>query len=270
LEIKMRKYVLLASVALAVVLAGGMYASAQMRGHGSAGGGMQEQAGSGGMHRGGMGHGTMGRGMQGRMGRGGHMGGHGESTGAGGHGMGHGRGMGPGHGGSGHGSPGMRGMMGGSATAPEMQELHAMFVNHDRIKRSVTNLPNGIRTVTESDDPELTKIIVSHVAGMLRRVDEGRNPRLPIQSPHLEVIFRNKDKIKTSVEHTPTGIAVTQTSDDAETVVALQKHAADVDDLVRRGMAAAHETMMRNTGQTIDDHATDHGGPGHGRGGRAR
>jgi hypothetical protein len=212
-----------------------------------------------------MGRGMMGHGMQGRMGHGGgHMGGHSGSMGAGGHGMGHGRGMGRGRGGAEHGMG--PGMMGGSATPSEMQELHAMFVNHDRIKRSVTNLPNGIRTLTESEDPELTKIIVSHVAGMLRRVEEGRNPRLPIQSPHLEVIFRNKDKIKTNVEPTPTGVAVTQTSDDAETVMALQKHAADVDDLVRRGMVAAHETMMRNTGHAMGDHATDHGGPGHGRG----
>jgi hypothetical protein len=182
--------------------------------------------------------------------------------------MGHGMGMQHGHamdhgpmgmgrgGGMGPGMMGMMGMMGGSATASEMQELHAMFVNHDRIRRTVTNLPNGIRTVTESDDPEITRILVSHVAGMLKRVEEGRNPRLPMQSPQLEVIFRNKDKIKTSVEPTTKGIVVTQTSQDAETVTALQKHAADVNDLVQRGMAAAHETMMRNMAArgTAHDH----------------
>lgn len=191
-------------------------------------------------------------------------------------GMGHG--MGPGMRGMGSGSgmamgPGMRGMMGGTATATEMGELHSMFVDHDRIKRSVTNLPNGIRTVTESDDPEMTKVVLSHVAGMLKRVEEGRNPGLPMQSPHLEVIFRNKDKIKTAVESTTKGVVVTQTSDDPETVTALQKHAADVTDLVRRGMAAAHESMMRNMaarmgGAAPHDHGTgraDGDGAGHDR-----
>jgi hypothetical protein len=180
-----------------------------------------------------------------------------------GHGFGPGRmGMGPGMMmGMGRGmAPGMMGMRGGSASATEMRELHEMFVDHDKIKRSVTNLPNGIRTLTESDDPEMTRILVSHVAGMIKRVEEGRNPRLPMQSPQLEIIFRNKDKIKTSFEPTAKGIAVTQTSDDAETVTALQKHAADVNDLVRRGMEAAHETMMRNMGGAMSDHgAMDHG-----------
>ncbi len=156
----------------------------------------------------------------------------------------------------------MMGMRGGSASATEMQELHEMLVNNDKIKRSVTNLPNGIRTLTESDDPEMTRILVSHVAGMIKRVEEGRNPRLPMQSPQLEIIFRNKDKIKTSFEPTAKGISVTQTSEDAETVTALQKHAADVNDLVRRGMVAAHETMTRNMGGAMGDHEAMHDGPG--------
>ena len=172
-----------------------------------------------------------------------------------GHGMGHGggHGMGMRHGSGGGmgmrpgGGGGMMGMMaGGSATPDEMGELHAMFVNHDRIRRSVTNLPNGIRTLTESDDPELAKVLISHVAGMIKRVDEGRDPQLPMQSPALGPIFRHRDKIKTDLDVTDKGITVTQTSDDPAVVEALQRHAADVSDLVERGMVAAHETMMRN------------------------
>ncbi len=168
----------------------------------------------------------------------------------------HGHGFGPGRMGMGPGT--MMGMHGGSASSTEMQELHRMFVDHTMIKRSVTNLPNGIKTLTESDDPEMTRILVSHVAGMIKRVEEGRNPGLPMQSPQLEIIFRKKDKIKTSLEPTPKGIEVTQTSDDAETVTALQKHAADVSDSVQRGMQAAHDTMRRNMGGAMGDHMMDH------------
>lgn len=172
--------------------------------------------------------------------------------------MGHGMGMGSGM---------MMGMMAGSATSGEMQELHAMLVGHERIKRTVTNLPNGIRTVTESDDAGLAATLASHVSGMMKRVEESRDPRLPMQSPTLQVIFRNKDKIKTSFEATAKGIAVTQTSDDAKTVAALQKHAGEVSDLVTRGMAAAHETMMKNMAAMHDGEAQhDHGsnsGAGH-------
>jgi hypothetical protein len=150
--------------------------------------------------------------------------------------------------GFGHGPMGM-GMMGmghGTATMSERGEIHEMFMDHDKIRRAVTNLPNGIRTVTESDDPELAATIVSHVIGMHERVKEGRDPKLPIQSPTLQIIFRNKDKIMTTHEATAKGIVVVQTSSDPETAAALQKHAGEVSDLVKRGMAAAHENMMRN------------------------
>lgn len=175
-------------------------------------------------------------------------------------GMGHNMMQGHGAGMRGHG-PGRMGMMGmmgmgrGTATMTERSEIHDMLMEHDSIKRTVTNLPNGIRTVTESDDPALAATIVSHVVGMRERVKEGRDPKLPIQSPTLQIIFRNKDKITTTHEATAKGIVVVQTSSDPETVAALQKHAREVSDLVKRGMAAAHENMMRNRGGSAGAHA---------------
>jgi hypothetical protein len=205
---KKRTLVMGGIAAAATLLAGG-WAFAQSTGHGTSG-----------MHGMGM-QGEMGPAMRGQMGRGMHG-----RMGAGGMGM-----MGMGH---------------GSATPTEMDEIHGMLLNHDRIKRTVTNLSNGIRTVTVSDDPEIAATIASHVAAMGKRVKEGRDPDLPIQSPTLKIIFKNRDKITTTYESTPKGIVVVQTSDDAETVAALQKHAAEVTDLANRGMVAAHETMMKN------------------------
>ena len=165
----------------------------------------------------------------------------------------HGPGFGPGRMGMGMMGRGMMGM-GGSATMTERHEIRDMFMAHERIKRTVINLPDGIRTVTESDDPDLAATLASHVAGMLQRVQDGRDPKLPIQSPTLEIIFRNKDKITTSVEATEKGVAVVQTSVDAETVRALQKHAAEVSDLAKRGMIAVHEGMMQRQGMTGHQH----------------
>src|SRR4051794_19345799 len=65
--------------------------------------------------------------------------------------------MGPGM--RGRAGPGMMamgpGMMGGNATAGEHRDIRDLFFNHDDIKRTVTNLPDGIRTVTGSDDPQI-------------------------------------------------------------------------------------------------------------------
>ena len=143
---------------------------------------------------------------------------------------------------------GMMGMAHDEATMSQLQVIHTMLVNHDRITRTVTNLPNGIRTVTESNDPALAAQIKQHVADMGRRVSAGDDPGLPIESEALHAIFRDKDKIRTSYETTANGVAVVQTSDDAKTVAALQSHAAEVTDLVHGGMAALQTAMMKNHG----------------------
>jgi len=150
------------------------------------------------------------------------------------------------HGGGAQGmGQGMMPMLSGhDTTAAESRELFEMFANFEAITRTVTNLHDGIRTVTESDDPALAATIVSHVTGMINRVDENRDPKLTIQSPTLDVLFRNRDLIQTTLEPTAKGIVVIQTSTDAETVAALQQHATEVTDMANRGMAALHDSMM--------------------------
>jgi hypothetical protein len=164
-----------------------------------------------------------------------------------GHGFGppfmHHRGMGPMGAGMG---PGMTGMGRDAATMAQLRVIHELLANHDRIRRTVTNLPDGIRTVTESDDPKIAEWIKTHAADMGRRVATGDDPGLPIESPALHAIFRDKDKIRTTVETTEKGVIVVQISDDAKTVADLQKHAAEVTDLVQGGMSAVHTAMMRN------------------------
>ena len=141
---------------------------------------------------------------------------------------------------------GIMGMRHDSATMAQMRVIHELVVNHDRIERTVTDLPNGIRTVTTSTDPVLARLIKDHVLTMDQRVSRGDDPGLPMESDALRAIFRGKDKIHTVTDTTATGIIVVQTSSDSSIVAALQQHAAEVTDLVRRGMPAMHEAMMTN------------------------
>jgi hypothetical protein len=141
---------------------------------------------------------------------------------------------------------GMMGMARDSATRAQMGVIHELVLNHARITRTVTNLPDGIRTVTESDDPRIAKRIKEHVSTMNERVVAGDDPGLPVESDALHTLFRNKDKIRTHTDTTAKGILVVQTSTDSVTVAALQQHASEVSDLVRGGMAAMHEAMMKN------------------------
>jgi len=129
---------------------------------------------------------------------------------------------------------------GDASFADDMQLVHAMLLGNTKIKRTVENLPDGIRTVTESDDPAIARAIKAHVASMEKRLSEGRIFNL--FSPTLPVLFENKDKIKTVVETTGKGAIVTQTTADANVASALQAHAQEVSELAREGMVA----MMRN------------------------
>lgn len=139
----------------------------------------------------------------------------------------------------------MPGLRGEDATPQESQELAVMFRNFRTMKREVENLPNGIRTRTFSSDPKVMEVLVSHVVGMIDRVEEGRDPKIFIQSPTLDIFFERRQTITTDIDIRDDGIVVTQTSTDPEVVKALQVHAVEVSDMAARGMHAVHQMMMK-------------------------
>jgi hypothetical protein len=140
----------------------------------------------------------------------------------------------------------MGGMMGGgdSTSSAIMSVVHELMTNHDKLRRTVTNLPNGIRTLTESDDPVMAQQIKKHVAATGEFVAKGVDPKLPMSTPALHGVLINCKKIARQTELTAKGVLVTETSTDSATVALMQAHAAEVTDLVNRGMAAMHEKMM--------------------------
>ena len=147
--------------------------------------------------------------------------------------------------GMGHDEVNMPGLRGKDATPEESAELAVMFRNFEKLDRSVTNLANGIRTVTGSKDEHVMLALSSHVMGMIDRVEMGRDAQIIIQSPTLDVFFARGDKITTEIDVTDEGIVVTQTSDDPVVVEALHVHAAEVSEMAARGMQAVHEMMMK-------------------------
>jgi len=140
----------------------------------------------------------------------------------------------------------MPGLQGKDTTELEVNDLKNIFINHKKIERNVTNIPNGIKTVTLSTNPEVRQSIVNHVSMMVTRMQENKNPEVIIQSPTLTELFKHYDKIETEIELTDTGVQIIQTSQDPEVVSLLQKHAAEISDMVERGMQAVHDRMMRS------------------------
>jgi hypothetical protein len=155
-------------------------------------------------------------------------------------GRGRGRGMGAGRGpGGGRGLGAGRGMGTDAAMRIDQDVFHYLLERHERIRREVKNLDNGVETITESDDEAVSSMIQEHVAAMHERVKTGRGLRF--WDELFVAIFKNHDKIKMVVENTEHGVKVTETSDDAYTVKLIQAHAVVVSKFVKRGFDEAHE-----------------------------
>jgi len=150
--------------------------------------------------------------------------------------------------GTGHDEVNMPGLKGANATQAESAELAVMFRGFQTLSRTVTDLPSGIRTVTKSSDPVVMESLVSHVTGMIGRVENLDDPKIVIQSPTLDIFFVRGKGITSDIDVTDEGIVVVQTSDDPEVVKALQVHAGEVSAMAERGMQAVHEMMMKRAG----------------------
>ena len=131
------------------------------------------------------------------------------------------------------------GMMGGGHMA-DMLLIHQLLASRDHIQRSVTMRPDGVETVTESDDPELAGVIQAHVAAMYARVAEGR----PIhqRDPLFREIFRHAADIRFSHEVTPRGVKVVETSSSPYVIKLIQAHASVLNLFIKNG----HSEVMKN------------------------
>jgi hypothetical protein len=150
-----------------------------------------------------------------------------------------GHGMGPGSG-PGMGGPGAGPGMGPGGHGGDMMSIHYLFAHRDQIHRAVTKISGGVRTTTESDDPDVVAQLREHVRAMYARLKDHR----PINThdPLFAALFKNADKIDVRVEDTPKGLTVTETSTDPEVVTLIRRHADVVSLFLANGM---HE-MMRS------------------------
>ena len=146
-----------------------------------------------------------------------------------------GGGMGSGMGG------GRRGGMAMDATAQaDMQVFHQLIENRAKISRTVTPRPDGVESLTESDDPAVTKLIQTHVAAMAARVKEARP--IHLRDALFAEVFKHADRIAMQIEETPRGLRVVETSTDGYAVKLIQAHA----EVISLFLANGHAEVMKN------------------------
>jgi hypothetical protein len=122
----------------------------------------------------------------------------------------------------------------------DMETFHFLLQHRDGIARKVTKLPNGIETLTESNDAAVTAKLHEHVEAMDSRLKERRP--IHMRDPLFREIFRNAEKVQMTVERTDKGLKVTETSQDPYVVRLIQAHA----DVLNQFLAKGHEEVRQN------------------------
>jgi hypothetical protein len=126
------------------------------------------------------------------------------------------------------------GMGHGGGHGADMRGIHFLFAHRNSIVRTVTEIPGGVRTLTEADDPAVTAQLQQHVEAMSARLKEGRP--INARDPLFAALFRNADKIDVQIEKTTKGLRVTETSADPDVVTLIRRHAAVVGAFIANGM----------------------------------
>lgn len=131
-------------------------------------------------------------------------------------------------------SPGREGI--GQAQAV----FHELLGAHERITRTIEDLPDGVRTTTTSDDPQVAALIRLHVRQMYARFGAG----MPVRrwDPLFAELVARYRSIDMVYQDVPGGITVTQTSEDPQVVLLIRQHAhRAVSEFVARGFDRAGE-----------------------------
>jgi uncharacterized protein len=138
-------------------------------------------------------------------------------------------------------SPGCGGgMMHGGEHQTDMQVLHYLFAHRNEIRRTVRSIDGGVETLTESDNPDVSAQIRTHVEAMYNRMKEGRP--IHARDPLFAELFRKADRIVMTTEPTPEGLRVRETSSDPYVADLIRRHAEVVTAFLKNG----HVEMMRN------------------------
>ncbi len=121
----------------------------------------------------------------------------------------------------------------------DQEVFHTLLRYHDQIQREVTNLPNGIRSLTTSNNPEIVNLLHDHVPAMHRRLEE--NFGLRFWDPAFPEIFAQREKVRMEVTLVPTGVLVEETSEDPNVVKLIQAHGMIVSLFVQKGFEQAQQ-----------------------------
>jgi hypothetical protein len=130
------------------------------------------------------------------------------------------------------------GMGSGGPGQADHMGFHYLLAHRRQIRRTVAQRPDGVETVTESDDTAVSEGIRTHVRAMKARLEDGRP--IHARDPLFAAIFQHAPAITMRVEDTPHGVRVTETSSDPWVADLIRAHAEVVTRFLANGMDEMH------------------------------
>ncbi|MBS4729265.1 hypothetical protein MSM1_13270 [Mycobacterium sp. SM1] len=130
----------------------------------------------------------------------------------------------------------------GGAGSVDMSKYMNMFMRHTELRRTVEDIPGGVRATTESDSPDLAAEVQAHVSSMYSHLAQGTE--VTCMSSSLPTLFRRAPEYHRQVTFTPKGVVVEETASDADLIDAIRAHAREVTGFVVDGMPAMMRGMM--------------------------
>lgn len=118
-------------------------------------------------------------------------------------------------------------------------DIQALLDGHEQLLRVTEHLPNGIRSCTTSENPELAHILLRHAEDMKARFAKGRAIRS--WDPLFAMLFEQRDTIKVELEARDDGVCATLTCDDPSLIPLIHAHDKALMQFVAYGREAASQ-----------------------------
>ena len=118
----------------------------------------------------------------------------------------------------------------------DMRSYMDMFMRHGELRRTVEEIPGGVRTTTESDAPDLVTRLQAHVSAMYSNLDQGSE--VMCMSATLPTLFQRAGDYRREITLIPKGVVAVETSSDPNLIRVIREHAVEVTGFVNEGMPA--------------------------------
>jgi uncharacterized protein (TIGR01244 family) len=136
-----------------------------------------------------------------------------------------------------------------NTVAHDRDTWQGLLRDHEKIRRRITHLPDGVEAVTESDDPAVAPKIIEHAKAMQERMKVGAQVR--VWDAVFAELFEKHGAVTIEVTPTDKGVRIVEHASDPAALTLMRAHALGVSEFVREGHGAGGRATPRFDGAAL-------------------